>query len=87
MTRLETSMQVTVLICIAAAPACFCDLKLMSANSQGQCTLLLTIGSVVEEGLQWDVKVNSSNDIRSQQVNRSLAAMLTLRSGSSVLSC
>lgn len=37
-------------------------------------------GSVVEEGLQWDVKVNSNDDIRAQRVNKSLAAMLTLRS-------
>lgn len=37
-------------------------------------------GSVVEEGLQWDIKVNSSDDIRAQRVNKSLAAMLVLRS-------
>ncbi|DBB09490.1 hypothetical protein WJX82_001857 [Trebouxia sp. C0006] len=36
-------------------------------------------GSVVEEGLQWNVKVNGSDDIRSQRINKSLAAMLTLR--------
>ena len=36
-------------------------------------------GSAVEEGLQWDIKVNSSDDLRSHRVNKSLAAMLTLR--------
>ena len=39
----------------------------------------MSAGSVVEEGLQWNVKVNSSDDIRAQRVNKSLAAMLTLR--------
>ena len=43
-------------------------------------TRCMGAGSVVEEGLQWDVKVNSSDDIRAQRVNKSLAAMLTLRS-------
>lgn len=45
----------------------------------------LHAGSVVEEGLQWDIKVDNSNDIRAQRINKSLAAMLVLRSASHVL--
>ncbi len=41
----------------------------------------------MEEGLQWNVKVNSSDDIRSQRINKSLAAMLTLRSDLVLVSC
>lgn len=48
----------------------------------GQC---VHAGSVVEEGLQWDIKVNSSDDIRAQRVNKSLAAMLVLRSAHKAL--
>ena len=47
----------------------------------------LHAGSVVEEGLQWDIKVNSSDDIRTQRVNKSLAAMLILRSVHKTCSC
>ena len=46
----------------------------------GNCAYCLYAGSVVEEGLRWDVKVNSSDSAR--QVNKSLAAMLVLRSDS-----
>lgn len=42
----------------------------------------LHTGSVVEEGLRWDVKVNSSDSVHARQVNKSLAAMLVLRSTS-----
>ena len=36
-------------------------------------------GNAVEEGLQWDIKLGSSDELRSNRVNKSLAAMLTLR--------
>ncbi|KAL3133475.1 hypothetical protein ABBQ38_007338 [Trebouxia sp. C0009 RCD-2024] len=36
-------------------------------------------GSLLEEGLRWDVKVNSSDSVQGRQVNKSLAAMLVLR--------
>ncbi|KAL3148897.1 hypothetical protein ABBQ32_001767 [Trebouxia sp. C0010 RCD-2024] len=39
-------------------------------------------GSLLEEGLRWDVKVNSSDNVHGRQVNKSLAAMLVLRSES-----
>lgn len=42
--------------------------------------MLLSAGSLVEEGLQWGVKLNNPEDLRAQRINKSLAAMLTLRS-------
>ena len=53
--------------------------------SKGNCVRRMHAGSVVEEGLQWDIKVNSSDDIRAQRVNKSLAALLVLRSASTEL--
>lgn len=45
------------------------------------CNLLFPClaGSIVEEGLQWSVNVNSPGDVRAQRINKSLAALLTLR--------
>ena len=40
----------------------------------------------MEEGLQWGVKVNNPEDVRAQRINKSLAALLTLRSASGPLS-
>ena len=43
------------------------------------CVCVHCAGSAVEEGLQWDIRVSSNDDLRTNRVNKSLAAMLTLR--------
>ena len=64
--------------CAPRTVPCRCPLYTLY-HSCGQPTLVAA-GSTVEHNLDWNLRLNSPGDLKSRPVNKSLAALLTLRS-------
>lgn len=72
------SMHMRSIRCAPRSGPCHCTLY--SLNHRCQQLTLVTAGSTVEHNLDWNLRLNRSGDLKSRPVNKSLAALLTLRS-------